>query len=102
MELGNVELAAGLDEVCNHLGPAFEVWQPADHAIGREYDVERPVQHLRQVIHAAFDEPRVDSKLRCQRTRLLHCRAREVDTRNNGALACPGQRVHAEMTLQME
>ena len=59
MGLDNVKEASRFEEVGNHLGPAFEVWQPAKHAVRGEHHIELAGKVLGEIVEVAMDKGRM-------------------------------------------
>ena len=61
-------------------GPSIQVGQPAQDALGREHDVELPIEHVREVVDVGADEPRIQPQLVVQRPGEIDRGVGEVDT----------------------
>ena len=102
VELDHVERAAGLEEARDDLGPATDVRQPADGAIGGEDDVEFFFEPVGQGVHIREYEPGLDPSLRGQRLRRLDCGFREVDAGHDCSFSGPGECIEPEVALEVE
>ena len=104
VELGDVEGAAGLQEVVDDLGPALEVAEPDERAPGGEDDVEGAGQLVRQARDVALHEGGApgEADLGGERARRPDALAGEVDAGDDGAAARPAERVEAEVALQVQ
>src|SRR5277367_1214955 len=102
MLVGDIEEAAGLEEVRDDSGPSPHVGQPGDRAIGGEYDVELAVDRRWRVVDIGADEARGNLELVAERARELDCFVGEIETCDVGTEARPRHGVESEVTLQME
>jgi hypothetical protein len=93
---------AGLEATRHDKRPALEVGKPPQHTDRREYDVELALEARRRVVHVAADEFSGRCHFRGELARLGHGRRHEIHAGDGGAVACPRQRVEAEMALQMQ
>ena len=97
-----IENTARLQEAGYHLRPSLQVRQPAEHTQRGVNNVERFVQHRRQVIHVALDETRPQAEFGVQPPSRGDGDVREVHTGGAGAEPAPRHRVQPEVALQMQ
>jgi len=104
MDVGEIQPAAGAQEMGDDPRPAGKVGQPADGAPGGEHQVERRRlgQRLARGIEVRGHEPCRQAQ-RCRiLPRRLDRRGREVEPGHHGALAGQHQAVIAEVALQVQ
>ena len=102
MKFADVEAPAGLDEPRDDPGPAAGVRQPVERADARVDDVELLVEEGGGVVELADDEARVDAELAGDLAGGGDGRLREVEPGDACAQHRPGERVHAEVAVQVE
>ncbi len=102
VNLRDIEDAAGLEEVGDHLRPARQVGQPGQHAIGGIHDLELPGEHVWKIVDVRVDESGLDLQLAAQRTRHSDTIPGKIDPRHLGTKPGPGERVQPEVALQVQ
>ncbi len=102
MRLDDVEDAARGQVARDDLGPALEIREPAEHAVGGEDHVEATGEGRRQVVEIALDEGRRHAHPRREGARRGDGLLREVHPGHGGAVPSPADGVHAEVALQVE
>ena len=97
VELGEVEGAAGGEEVVDDLRPALEVAEPDERPPGREHDVEAALQHVGQVLDVAAHEggARGEAGLAGQRARRPDALRRRSPRRSPRRLCAPSSACRA-------
>src|ERR1700674_4237538 len=83
-------------------GPAIQVREPSEDAVCTDHDVELAVEDVRKVIYVGADEIGFDRELRSEGAGLRDRILRKIDSRYACPESCPGERVHAEMALEMK
>src|SRR5215208_2208421 len=103
VELREVQKAAGLEEIRDHLCPPSYVREPEDRASARIHDV---VSVATRSVHGLVDvrvhERGFQSHIRGQPAGRLYGWCREVQARNVGAAAGPAQGVDPEVALEVQ
>src|SRR5215204_5807739 len=103
VELCEVQEAAGLQEIRDHLCPPSDVREPDDRASARVHDVEREAScGVYGLVNVRVHERGFEPHIRGQAAGRLHGRGREVQARNVGATAGPAQGVDPEVALEVQ
>jgi hypothetical protein len=102
VDLGDVEPAAGPDEVCGDARPAPDVRQPAEHALRGEDDIELALERRRQVVQVGLHERGRDADVGGERPGSLDGLGGEVGPGHRCAEPRQRERVEPEMALQVE
>ena len=103
MELDEVEASVRREQRADHVRPALDVGQPVERAEAGVDDVEAtPAERARRVVDVGVDEVGLETGAACDVACRLDRGRREVQPRDPCALTGPGERVQAEMALQVQ
>src|SRR5215208_6427834 len=102
VDLGDVEGPTWPQEVGDHPGPTVEVRQPSDDPARGIDDIEISLQAVGQGEDVAMDEAGRQTQLRRQPPRVGDGPLREVGTGHPRPEPGPGERVQAEVALEVE
>jgi len=94
--------AAWLQEVGHDAGPAVQVGQPRQHAIGRDHDVELSIEHIRHVVEVGADKTSLDIELFGERASHRDRFLRVVGAGHERSEARPRERVHSKVALKVK
>src|SRR5579864_2641419 len=102
MTFDDIERAAGFEIARDDLAPARYIGEPAQRALRGEDEIKLLVQHIWQIVDIGLNKASINANLCTQRTCQGNRLAGEIDAGDRRAQPCPGQRIHAEMALQMQ
>src|SRR5215216_7828095 len=102
VELCEVQKAAGLQEIRDHLSPPSDVGEPDDRASARVHDESAAARGANGIVDIRVHERGFEPHLLCQPAGRLYGRGREVEARNAGTAAGPAQGVDPEVALEVQ
>src|SRR5690348_14751840 len=97
MPFCNIEYSVRLEEMCDNLAPALQIWQPAQYSIGGEDNIKLSREHIREIIYIRADKVRIYPQLFTQCLSLCDRLLRKINACDFCTQPGPCQRIHSEV-----